>query len=107
MKLKTLFVITAMCGLSIPASANPFGSFWRWITGAPGEPFAVVDGVLQPRNDNVWRGPTADKSEWNIPSVLEADITSVQLANVKDPADFLDARVRHASPPTYRRSHKR
>lgn len=76
-------------------SANPFTSFINLFRTEP----KGVDGC-KILNRDFSRGPVVDKSEWNTPCILEADITSQQLANVKDTADFLNARKKHASPET-------
>lgn len=94
MKLIPLLVLTASL-----ASANPFTTFWGWLTGRT-EPPCIVNGAIADRNDATHRGPVCDKNEWNVPSVLEADVTSNQLANVKDPEEFSRERMKHQFPPT-------
>lgn len=65
------------------------------------EPPCIVNGIMQDRKDtDKVQGPACDKSEWNIPAVLEADVTQAQLANVKDQEEFSRERMKHAFPPT-------
>lgn len=93
MKLITPLLLLA---LAVPLSA----SWWNPFTWFRTEPPCVVDGVLQPRNDATYRGPVCDKGEWNIPAILEADVTTQQLANIKDQEEFWEERQKHAFPPT-------
>lgn len=96
MKLITLCLLLA---LAMPLSANPFTTFWGWLTGRT-EPPCIVNGVIADRNDTTYRGPVCDKDEWNAPPVLEAHLKLKQMANVKDWNQMYDARKAHAFKPT-------
>lgn len=71
------------------ATAQIFGPGSGKPPGPP--PPAVVDCVVQPRD--FAREPQAAKKDWNKPCVLDADVSSAQLANVKETAAFLNARL--------------
>lgn len=80
--------------LAMPASA----SWWNPFTWFRTEQPCVVNGAIAARD---WGGgPVCDKGEWNAPSILEADVTQAQLANIKDPEEFSRERMKHAFPPT-------
>jgi hypothetical protein len=90
--------LTKAFGLLVITAALANAQFWNPRSWFRSEPAAVIDCKLQPRD---WtRGPKADKSDWNQDCVLGADVSLDQLANVKDPADFLNTRIKHVTPPT-------
>lgn len=74
-----------------------FGIFSGIFGGHPAPP-AVIGCVIQDRDFS--RGPRVEKKDWNVACILEADVTSLQLANVSDPARFLNARAAHLNKPT-------
>jgi hypothetical protein len=88
--------IVFLCFASV-ATANPFTSIWNFVMGKkPVEP--VIECVIQVYDPAF--GPMVEKKHWNTPCVLAADITFRQMMNVKDPAEFLNARFAASSPPT-------
>lgn len=79
---------------------NPFSWGSPPTTGTPTPP-AVVDCKIQDRTWEPGSKPRVEQSDWEkCPSMLEADFTALQLANVKDPAKFTEARVKAQIPPT-------
>lgn len=93
-------VFLAFAGVASAQWWNPFSWGSPPTTGTPTPP-AVVNCTIQPRTFEPGSKPRVEESDWKAcPSMLEADITALQLANVKDPADFLNARVKHQNAPT-------
>jgi len=76
---------------------NPFTAAWNFIRRAE-EPKGVEGCKILDRDFS--RGPVVDKKEWNTPCILKSFVTSAQLANVKDAAEFLNARKELANLPT-------
>jgi hypothetical protein len=79
--------------------------FGQWYLGPFGRkpeplPPAVVDCVIQARDFKGNNGPRVEKKDWSDPCVLAKDVDAAQLANVKETADFLNARVAFYSQPT-------